>query len=108
MSIIRSVARNQTIEGNELIDRLLSVNRETLEILAELRQEKTTKAREIALKAIGRLEAQLELQARLCGQLRGDHNVVNFTISAETSERVAAVFLKRHGRPIDTEVVPEN
>src|SRR5688572_14652293 len=55
----REIARS-----DDLLENLADLGRQTLEILQEARREKKSA---IALKAIGRAEAQLELQARLLG-----------------------------------------
>ncbi|HEV8232723.1 MAG TPA: hypothetical protein VGQ75_10285 [Thermoanaerobaculia bacterium] len=52
------------------------------------------------MKAIGRAESQLELQARLLGQLRDRSvNVVNFNLDPETGKRIAETFLARQTPP---------
>ena len=54
------------VRAETLYDRLKAINRETAEILAEARESNSLS---IALAAINRVERQLELEARLLGQL---------------------------------------
>jgi hypothetical protein len=54
------------VQAGTLFERLRTLNRETQEILREARD---TKNHVIALAAIGRAEKQLELEARLLGEL---------------------------------------
>ena len=56
----------EEIQAGTLLERLLSLGRVTEEILREARG---TKNHVIALQAIGRIERQLEFQARLSGEL---------------------------------------
>lgn len=55
-------------DGNDLLNRLTTLTRETEAILREARKGKA-KDNETALKAIGRLERQLELHIRFLGEL---------------------------------------
>lgn len=68
-------------QADGLLDQLLTLSRETTAILKEARQGKQ-KDNELALKAIGRAEKQIELQARLLGELK-DGQTVNVLISPE-------------------------
>ena len=54
------------VQADTLYDRLKAINRETVEILREARESRSPG---IALAAINRVERQLELEARLLGQL---------------------------------------
>lgn len=55
-----------TLNGETLLARLKTINAETLTILKEARQDKNG---ELALKAIARVEKQLELEGKLLGEL---------------------------------------
>lgn len=72
-------AVRERVTGDVLLDRLEELTTETREILADAR---AGEAHEVALKAINRLERQLELQARLLGELR-DGATVNLVLSPE-------------------------
>jgi len=76
-------------QADGLLDRLLALSRETAEILEEARQ---AKHHELALKSIGRIERQIELQARLLGELK-DGQPVNVLILPEWS-RVRSVLIE--------------
>ncbi|MGI8962084.1 MAG: hypothetical protein ACR2IV_20470 [Bryobacteraceae bacterium] len=54
------------VRGDTLYDRLRMLNSETQQILQEAKQSKNP---ELALRAINRIERQLELEAKLLGQL---------------------------------------
>jgi hypothetical protein len=54
------------ITADSLYDRLRAINRETTMILQQARK---TSSHELALKAIARVERQVELEARLLGEL---------------------------------------
>lgn len=71
-------AREVTQAGS-LLDHLLSLNRETRMILKEARTEHDN---ELALKAIARVEKQIELQARLLGELQ-EGTTVNVLVLPE-------------------------
>ena len=69
--------------ADDLLGQLLSLNRETITILREARTGKD-KDNELALKAIARAEKQIELQARLLGELKD--TTVNVLISPQWHE----------------------
>jgi len=56
--------------------------------------------RDTALRAIARLENQLELEARLIGEIKDRQiNVQNVIVDPETAERMARMYLVRRGSP---------
>jgi hypothetical protein len=57
---------SEDVQADSLFDRLKSINRETLEILKEARVSKNLN---LALTAIARIEKQIELEAKLLGEL---------------------------------------
>lgn len=79
----------ETTQADSLLGQLLSLNRETLDILSTARAENDD---ELALKAIGRAEKQIELQARLLGELK-DTTTVNVLILPEWTQ-LRAVLLQ--------------
>lgn len=86
-------ARQEATGADELLDRLSELTRETAEILASARDSGRDG---IALKAIARLETQMELQARLLGQLRDQQvNVLSVSLDAETAVKMAETYLRR-------------
>lgn len=73
----------EAAEGGTLLERLARAHRETWEILAEARKDKD---RENALRALARVEKQLELEGKLIGELNGE-----ITINVETSPEWVAI-----------------
>ena len=74
------------VNGETLLSRLQAINAEALEILRESRQ-KATKNNDLALKAIARVEKQIELEAKLLGELN-DAPTVNFNVSIDKLQTV--------------------
>lgn len=96
--LVRAAERRENGAGDDLLDRLTDLNRMTLEILCEARR---TRKHEVALKAIARAEAQLELQARITGEIRDRTvNVVNVQLDPETAARMAEMYLARRGNVV--------
>jgi hypothetical protein len=88
----------------ELLDQLLQVSEETRAILRETRERGENG---LALKALARLESQIELQARLLGELRDSGMSVHFEFPPEAAARVAAAWLARRSPPaIEAESKP--
>ena len=65
-TLAKAKQAEEEVRAETLYDRLKAINRETAEILAEARESGSLS---IALAAINRVERQLELEARLLGQL---------------------------------------
>jgi hypothetical protein len=78
-ALVQSARAAEVTRSDDLVGRLLELNRETGEILARARAVGND---EIALKAIARIEKQVELQAKLIGQLQ-ENTTINITLSAE-------------------------
>jgi len=79
--------------GPALLERLFTLTRETREILAEARKAKD---RDVALKALTRLEKQLELEAKILGQIR-ESQINVFAVDPVTMLRTAAqLAAERH------------
>jgi hypothetical protein len=95
--MVKGAERRQIAEGSDLVERLLDLNRQTLDILKGARR---SRKHDLALKAIARAESQLELQARLAGEIRDGLNIVNVQLDPATAERMARVFLERRARPM--------
>lgn len=64
--IVKAKEAAESTLADNLLDRLMDLNKTTMLILGEARQSKDN---ELALRAIQRAEKQLELQARLLGEL---------------------------------------
>jgi hypothetical protein len=71
----------EVADADTLLSRLRSLNRETAAILKEAREE-GSKDNELALKAIARVEKQIELEGRLLDVLN-DRPQVNILVSPE-------------------------
>jgi hypothetical protein len=65
-TLVKAKQAQEEVRAETLFERLRAVNRETVEILREARESSSPS---IALAAINRVERQLELEARLLGQL---------------------------------------
>ena len=65
-TLAKAKQAEEEVRAETLYDRLKTINRETAAILAEARESGSLS---IALAAINRVERQLELEARLLGQL---------------------------------------
>jgi hypothetical protein len=90
-ALVLAAEHRDLLRSDDLIEKLLGLGRVTLDILQAAHDGKNP---DIALKAIARAESQLELQARLLGQLRDRSvNVVNFNLDPETARKMAEAFL---------------
>jgi hypothetical protein len=65
--LTKAMERRDIAEGDSLLDRLHQVTVETQTVLAEAR---AAKDHELVLRCIARLEKQIELEARLLGELK--------------------------------------
>ena len=77
----------EVAQADGLLDRLQSLNTETMLILKEAREGDDN---ELALKAIARAEKQLELQAKLLGELN-EGTTVNVLVAPEWLELRARI-----------------
>jgi hypothetical protein len=80
-SLVKAAAVAEVVEAGNLLDRLKALNRETAAILQEARAA-GSKDNELALKAIARVEKQLELEGRLLGELK-EGSTVNVVVTPE-------------------------
>jgi hypothetical protein len=78
-ALIQSHRIGEVTRADDLIDRLIAMARETQAILD---RAKAAEDDELALKAIARAEKQIELQAKLIGQIK-EGATVNITFSVE-------------------------
>jgi hypothetical protein len=78
-TLATSYEASEQLRADDLVGRLLELHDETIRILEEAR---TSKNHDLALKAIARAEKQIELQARLLGELK-DGVTINLFQSAE-------------------------
>ena len=88
-TLTKAEGAKDAARAEDLLGRLLSLNAETLAILAAA---KAAEHHGLALAAIARAEKQLELQARLAGELK-DQTTVNVLITPEW-RAVQAVILE--------------
>lgn len=65
-ALVKAKQTANEVEAGTLFERLRALNRDTLEILRDARESQN---HVVALQAIGRVERQLELEARLLGEL---------------------------------------
>ena len=65
-TLAKAKQAEEEVQAETLFERLRAINRETAEILREARESSSPS---IALAAINRVERQLELEARLLGQM---------------------------------------
>jgi hypothetical protein len=79
----------------DVVKQLKAINGATLAILKEARADKNG---ELALKAVDRIQRQLELQAKLLGELQSGP-VVNVTVSPEWLTLRAVVIAALHPYP---------
>jgi hypothetical protein len=79
----------EEVQAGTLFERLRAVNRETLEILCESRGAKN---HVVALQAIGRIERQIELEARLIGEL---DDSVRIAIGLQVADRTGGDGFER-------------
>ncbi|MGI6615759.1 MAG: hypothetical protein ACOX30_07080 [Dethiobacteria bacterium] len=77
-------------EGLNVIDELMSISKETKAILQEARGSKR-KDNRLALRAIERLEKQIELQERILGNIK-EGNTINLQFNTEYLE-IKAIIL---------------
>jgi hypothetical protein len=89
-TLVKAVAAAEEIEAGDLLSRLKSLNRETAAILREVRADET-KDNDLALKAIARVEKQLELEAKLIGELNETPSV-NIVMTPEWIVMRTAIF----------------
>jgi hypothetical protein len=98
--------KREIAAGSDLLDRLLELNKISRAILADAYK---AGERGVALQAITRLEKQLELEARLLGEIKENQvNVVNLSLAPEAAEKIAAIYLRRRGiaaEPIEAAIV---
>lgn len=78
--LVKSQQAAEQLEADSLLDKLRLLNTESLDILRTARK---TKDHKLALSAIGRLERQIELEARLIGQLADVQVSMNLVASPE-------------------------
>jgi hypothetical protein len=86
--LVKAHEVNEAVEAGTLLERLKFLNAETRAILAECRAEGN---RAVALLAIARLEKQLELEAKLIGELQQE-GTINLVVNAEWLTLRAAVI----------------
>lgn len=90
--MVKASEAAEVVQADSLLDRLRQLNRETAEVL---KAAKEAGQHELTLKAIQRAERQLELEARLLGELR-EGQTVNVLLSPEwLSVRTALMIVLR-------------
>jgi hypothetical protein len=95
-AVVKAVKIEEAISGGKLLERLKELNRETSAILHEARTA-GTKDNQLALKAISRVEKQLEIESKMLGELNQDATV-DLRLTPEWQNLRAAILsaLERH------------
>lgn len=78
--LVKAHEAAEIASAGTLLDRLRQLNDETRAILAETREIKN---HDLSLKALARLEKQLELEAKLLGELKENETTVHIYASPE-------------------------
>jgi hypothetical protein len=88
----KAAEEKEIAAGSSLIERLLELNKISRAILADAYKAGD---RGTALKAVARLEHQLELEARLLGEIKDTQiAVVNLQVQPTEAERIARAYLQ--------------
>jgi hypothetical protein len=77
--LVKAQEREDVSQAIDVVKQLKAINGATLAILKEARADKNG---ELALKAVDRIQRQLELQAKLLGELQQE-GTINVTVSPE-------------------------
>ncbi len=85
--LVKAQGAAEVVQAGSLLERLLELNAETRAILREARLEQDN---ELALKAVARVEKQIELEGKLLGELR-EGPTVNLVVNAEWLELRALI-----------------
>ncbi len=85
--LVKAQDAAEVVQAGSLLERLLELNAETRAILREARLEQDN---ELALKAVARVEKQIELEGKLLGELR-EGPTVNLVVNAEWLELRALI-----------------
>jgi hypothetical protein len=89
-ALLKAAEIADVVEAGTLLERLKAINRETAAVLREARAT-DTKDNELALKAIARVEKQIELEGRLLGELN-EGAVVHVVVSPEWQRLRVAIL----------------
>lgn len=87
---------HETVSAGTLLDRLRDLNVETRAILAETRKKKE---HDLSLKALARLEKQLELEGKLLGELKENATTIHVYSSPEWLSLRGVVIAALHPYP---------
>jgi transposase-like protein len=89
-TLVKAAAVADVMEAGNLLERLKALNRETAAVLREAR-DGDSKNNDLALKAIARVEKQIELEGRLLGELH-EGSTVNVILTPEWQALRAAIM----------------
>ncbi len=105
--LAKSKESREVANGDKLIAELKHINSESLTILREVREAAN---HDLALKAIARIEKQIELKAKLLGELNEAPTINVTTISIEKMQAVIVTALKPfpHARVAVVEALEAN
>ncbi len=93
--LVKAQEQEDVSQAIDVIKQLKAINGATLAILKEARAEGNG---ELALKAVDRIQRQLELQAKLLGELQQE-GTINVTVSPEWLTLRAVVIAALHPYP---------
>ncbi len=93
--LVKAQEQEDVRQAIDVVKQLKAINGATLAILKEARADKNG---ELALKAVDRIQRQLELQAKLLGELQQE-GTINVTVSPEWLTLRAVVITALHPYP---------
>ncbi len=93
--LVKAQEQEDVRQAIDVVKQLKAINGATLAILKEARADKNG---ELALKAVDRIQRQLELQAKLLGELQQE-GTINVTVSPEWLTLRAVVIAALHPYP---------
>lgn len=88
-AVVKAQAQEDVRQALDVVAQLKAINGVTMQILHEARQQRNP---DVALRAVDRIQKQIELQAKLLGEL-DERPVVNILVSDEWL-RVRAIILQ--------------
>lgn len=94
----------EVVKAGTLLDRLKELNSDTREILRETRKAGNN---DLALKAIARVEKQLELEGKLLGELQPEGTTINVYATPEWLTLRAVVIQALHPYPDAAQAVSQ-
>jgi hypothetical protein len=94
-ALVQAHAEQDVRQALDVVAQLKAINQASLAVLRQARERGNG---ELALKAVDRVQKQIELQAKLLGEL-DDRPTVNLLVAPEWLEVRAALFSALEGHP---------